>query len=735
MMRQYQEAKAACGDAIIFFRVGDFYELFNEDAVLVGRVLGMTVTSRDKSENAPPMAGFPHHQLEAYLAKLIRKGYRVAVCDQMEDPRQAKGVVKREITRIVTAGTLTDEALLDPRVTNLLVAVYHPKPGRTGSDKQARVGIAWAELSTGRFQAGVFPASALRDELARLEPSEVLLREDDGSLTPDALDTWTLTLRPSWQFGIDESQRQLCQHFSVHSLAGMGWEDEEESPALCAAGAIISYLLETQRTTIQHVRTLIPYRAQTTLEIDAATRRSLELTQTMRTSQRDGSLLGVLDRTVTPMGARLLSTWLACPLVDIESINARLGAVEELVRDERLRNLLRESLGEIYDLERLVSRVCTMRAGPRDLKQVEQTLRQLPKVKAMLAARSSELLDRIEKQLPLCERLKDQLAAALTDDCPPLTRDGGFIRSGYDQRLDELRELASGGKQWIAKYQAEQIERTGIPSLKVGYTSVFGYYLEITNTHRDKVPLDFVRKQTLKNAERYITDELKQYETKILSAEEESQSLEIQLFGELRELTAAQTADLQAIASLLAELDVLCGLATLAKAQNYVKPQIAEAPVLEIVSGRHPVLDATLPTGTFVANDCAVGGEAGTIQLITGPNMAGKSTYIRQVALITIMAQIGSFVPAKRAVVGVADRVFARVGASDELARGQSTFMVEMLRPSHLEHCDRPRLADPGRDRTRNEHLRWTYVWLGPLSNICTTRCMRERCSRLTITN
>ncbi|MGN6547874.1 MAG: DNA mismatch repair protein MutS, partial [Aureliella sp.] len=685
MMRQYFDAKAACGDALLLFRVGDFYELFYEDAQTIGRVLGLAVTTREKGENPTPMAGFPFHQLEGYLAKLIRSGYRVAVCEQVEDPREAKGIVRREITRIVTAGTLTDEALLDPRVTNLLVCVYTPRPGRSGPGADEKhVGIAWAELSTGRFEAGVFPASSVRDELARLEPSEVLIREDDGTIAADALDKWSLTLRPTWQFGEDETQRLLCQHFGVHSLAGMGWESADDQPAIAAAGAILAYLQETQRTSVAHVRQLLPYRVGTSLEIDAATRRSLELTHTMRTGLREGSLLDVLDQTVTPMGARMLAQWLAAPLVDVPSIEMRQGAVEEFARDERLRSELRDALSEIYDLERLVSRVCTLRASPRDLKHVEHTLCQLPHIKKLLSGRASPLLTRLEENLPLCERLRQQLSAALADECPQQARDGGFIRPGYDVRLDELRELASGGKQWLARYQGEQIDRTGIPSLKIGFTSVFGYYLEVTNAHREKIPLDYVRKQTLKNAERYITDELKQYETKILSAEEESKTLEMTLFSELRDAVAGELADLQRTATLLAELDVLCGLATLARKQSYVRPRITDRPELDIVGGRHPVLDVRLPTGSFVANDCIASSEAGNILLITGPNMAGKSTYIRQVALLTIMAQLGSFVPAQQATIGVADRVFARVGASDELARGQSTFMVEMVETARI---------------------------------------------------
>ncbi len=419
MMRQYLDAKAACGDSILLFRMGDFYELFHEDAKIVARVLGLTLTSRDKGDNPIPMAGFPYHQLEGYLAKLIRSGYRVAVCEQVEDPREAKGIVKREITRIVTAGTLTDDALLDPRATNLLVCIYNPKPGRLDSSAQRpQIGMAWAELSTGRFEAGIFDLHTVRDELARLEPSEVLIREDDGTVTPDALDTWMLTLRPTWQFGVDEAQRQLCQHFGVHSLAGMGWEGTEDNPAICAAGAVLAYLQETQRTSISHVRQLIPYRPGTCLEIDAATRRSLELTHTMRSGQREGSLLDVLDQTVTPMGARLLASWLAAPLIDVESIVDRQMAIEEFTRDERLRNSLRQLLSNIYDLERLVSRVCTMRAGPRDLKQVEQTLCQLPQLKKLLANRASPILQHLEDDIPLCERLRIQLSAALADDCP-----------------------------------------------------------------------------------------------------------------------------------------------------------------------------------------------------------------------------------------------------------------------------------------------------------------------------
>ena len=699
MMKQYQEAKSASGDAILFFRMGDFYELFHDDAKTAARVLGLTLTSRDKGENPVPMAGFPHHQLEGYLAKLIRAGFRVAVCDQMEDPKQAKGIVRREVTRIVTPGTLTDDALLDPLAPNLLVAISVMAPGATNTTSKVQptsassvpvaspIGIAWVELSTGRFEAGVFAADKLQDELARLEPAEVLLRDDDGNLRKARVGStdhrWTHTHRPAWQFGFEEARRVLCEHFGVLDLEGMGWEAGDEL-AIGAAGAAMAYLLETQKNSLDHIGTLLPARQGRFLEIDAATRRSLELTHTIRGASRAGSLLEVMDESVTPMGARRISQWLASPLIDRNQIESRLGAVEELFKEKRFRETLRDLLSDVYDLERLLGRVATGRCGPRDLKQVGRTLAQLPKLKALLEARQSDRLVQLFQHIELLEDLQKQLAVALVDDCPLLVRDGGYIRAGYSAKLDEFHGLAGGGKDWIARYQAQQIEETGISSLKVGFTSVFGYYLEVTNTHRERIPTHFIRKQTLKNAERYITPELKEYEEKILTAEDQAKSLEYELFLELRTAVHTHTPSLQQTATTLAELDVLAGLAELAVKHNYVRPKIEDLPRLEINEGRHPVLDAMLPQGTFVPNDTFVGSEHGRVLLITGPNMAGKSTYIRQTALIVLMAQMGSFVPAHRATIGIADRIFARVGASDELSRGQSTFMVEMVETARI---------------------------------------------------
>jgi len=681
MMQQYEDAKAVCGDALLLFRMGDFYELFDEDAKIAAREVGLTLTSREKGENAMPMAGFPHHQLDSYLGKLITAGFRAAVCEQVEDPKKAKGLVKREVTRVVTPGTLTDDALLDPRESNYLaaVALANAKDARTSD----QIGIAWAELSTGRFHAAVFPAPQLQDQLARIGPSECLVSEDGnldiGSLFPSL----SLTKRPAWAFSFDGAQTALTKHFEIASLEGFGF-GPDDGMAVRAAGAVLDYLRETQRSSLDHIDRLIPYRLGTTLEIDESARRSLELTRTIRSGSRDGSLLAVLDRTVTPMGSRLLSDWLASPLTDLLRINSRLDAVEELMGEAGLRSQLRDQLRNVYDLERLLARVTTGRASPRDLSFIGRTLGSLPKVKAKLTARKSELLCQLEAELDLCPDVRSKLESALVSDCPLTAREGGFIRDGFDEELDRLRELAAGGKQWIAKYQAEVVEKSGIPNLKVGYNKVFGYYIEVTNAHRDKVPDHFIRKQTLKNAERYITPELKEYEEKVLTADEKAKEVEYELFLELRDLVAASARRLQTTAAVLAHLDVLIGLAELARERGYCRPSMAEEPILDIVDGRHPVLDITEPEGTFVPNDCAADSEAGMILLITGPNMAGKSTYIRQVALITVMAQMGSFVPARKATIGVADRVYARVGASDELSRGQSTFMVEMTETARI---------------------------------------------------
>ena len=695
MMRQYHQAKQAAGDALLLFRMGDFYELFFEDAKTAARTLGLSLTSRDKGENPVPMAGFPHHQLDSYLAKIIAAGMRAAVCEQVEDPRQAKGLVRRDITRIVSRGTVTDDALLDPQTSNFLLAIAPGEPSR-----DTPCGLAWIDVSTGRFEAAAIPPEKLGDELARVAPVEILLSETAADLPAEWTEGRMLTLRPAWAFDSQAAADALTKHFGTSSLDGFGF-DYADGPALQAAGAVLDYLTETQKTSLAHVERLLPHRAGSRVEIDEATRRSLEISQTLRDRRREGSLLGVVDRTVTSMGARQLGDWLANPLTDVASINARLDAVAELHAAATWTAELRDQLRSIYDMQRLLARVTTGRATPRDLSFVARTLRCLPPIKASLATRQAARLVQLEARIDLCDPLRDKLEAALQDDCPLVCREGGLIRDGFHPEVDQLRALMSGGKQWMARYQAEAVQRTGISNIKVGFNRVFGYYLEVTHAHRDKIPDDFIRKQTLKNAERYITPELKEHEEKVLAAEERLQHLEYELFVELRDLVAAAAPRLQATAAALAELDVLASLAELARARNYVRPRIVAEPVLEIVDGRHPVLDVTEAEGTFVPNSvsCASirasrGDTANhesefrhpnsAILLITGPNMAGKSTYIRQVALITLLAQVGSFVPAQEATIGVADRIFARVGASDDLARGRSTFMVEMTETARI---------------------------------------------------
>jgi DNA mismatch repair protein MutS len=755
MMQQYREARQAAGDALLLFRMGDFYELFYDDAKTAARTLGLALTSRDKGDDPVPMAGFPHHQLDSYLAKIIAAGHRAAICEQVEDANQAKGLVKREVTRIVTPGTLTDDALLDPQRSNFLAAIVLPAAGaRSGTRAMAtaqsghdsmptqssghvtqNIGLAWVDVSTGRFSAATFLWQQVADQLARIHPAELLIADESPPLPADWTSGTSLTRRPAWAFGRIAAVESLTKHFGTQSLEGFGFNcdsDPADSLALSAAGAVLNYLVETQKASLAHINQLVPYSECDRLAIDPATRRSLELVATLRDGKREGSLLGVLDRTLTCLGARLMADWLAAPLTDVVAINARIEAVDELFASASLSNQLRDSLRQIYDIQRLLSRVITGRASPRDLVCIGRTLACLPAIKAKLTGRTSALLCQIEDRLDLCADIRGPLEQALVDDCPLNTRDGGFIRDGYRNDVDELRELRAGGKQWMVQYQAAECQRTGIANMKVGFNQVFGYYLEVTHTNREKVPANYIRKQTLKNAERYVTPELKEYEEKVLAAEEKLKQREFELFVELREMVAAATTRLQATADSLAELDVLAGLAELARSRNYVRPTIVEEPMLDIEAGRHPVLDVTEPEGTFVPNDvqCVARGEElgaksdtnslldprGSLLLITGPNMAGKSTYIRQAALLTLMAQIGSFVPARRATIGVADRIFARVGASDELSRGQSTFMVEMTETARILNTATPRslviLDEIGRGTSTYDglSLAWSIV-------------------------
>ncbi len=689
MMQQYREARQRHPGMVLLFRMGDFYELFFEDAEVVSRLLGLTLTSRDKNV---PMAGFPHHQLDAYLRRLLHAGHRVAICDQVEDPALAKGLVRREVTRIVTPGTLTDDNLLDPRQSNHLVALTMPAGGR------GLVGLAWVEPSTGLFQATDIDLPRLADELARLAPAELLVGESAAAIPlvsrlteslREVLPQLMITARPDWTFDLATARATLLGHFGVSTLAGFGFDDSQ--PCLGAAGALLAYLQETFKSSLAHLGRLRPFAAGRYLFLDEVTRRGLELTRTLRDNARNGSLLAVIDRTVTPMGARLLQDWLLAPLADRGPIEARLDGVAELLEEHAVRQELRAALAEALDLARLTARASTGRASPRDLAAVSRTLALLPRVKGAVAYRRSALLRDLESRLEPCLDLREALEQALEAQPPISPREGGIIRRGFDGDLDELHEIASSGKNWITRFQAQEITRTGIASLKVGFNQVFGYYIEITNAHAHRIPPDYQRKQTLKNAERYITPELKEHEEKVLTAQEKIYQREYELFIQLRDRVAAATARLLQTAEVLATLDVLAGLAELASERNYCRPRLVDEPRLEVSEGRHPVLDQTLPPGTFVPNDIHMGPDRGMFLLVTGPNMGGKSVYLRQAALIVLLAQVGSLVPARSAIVGLADRIFTRVGASDELTRAQSTFMVEMTEAANILNNATPR--------------------------------------------
>ena len=677
-MKQYRQLKQQYPDAILFFRMGDFYELFYDDARIGSRVMGIALTSRSKGAGAVPMCGVPYHAVDSYLAKMIRAGHRVAICEQMEDPAQAKGLVKRDISRVVTPGTLTDDALLEDKENNFLVAVH--------LDGE-RAGLAWVDFSTGGFWVRDLARDAVADELVRLRPRECLFIEGAGEAEADLLRVIreatgaVTTERSAFVFDRGEAERLLTQHFGTDSLEGFGVADM--ACGLSAAGAVIDYLQETQRTDLGHIRRLQRAQAGRWMYLDEATQRSLELVETLRDRRREHSLLWVLERTETAMGGRLLRQWINFPLAAVEPIRARHQAVEELVQGAEFREELAERLAETSDVERILGRVATRRATPRDLLGLARTLAVLPQIKARLTARESDLLANLEGQLDLLGDLRDLLGRAIADDAPARLTDGDIIRAGYSEELDRLRGVGTSGARWLAEFQAGEARRTGIGSLRVGFNKVFGYYIEVTHAHAGRVPVDFVRKQTLKNAERYITPALKEHEVEVLSAEDKAKALEARLFEEVREAVAAQTDRLQQTAEALANLDVLVSLARVASARGYVRPQMAEEPVLAIRDGRHPVLEQVLGS-EFVPNDVALGGDGPRIAIITGPNMAGKSTYIRQVALAALMAHMGSWVPARSATVGLVDRIFTRVGASDELARGRSTFMVEMSETANI---------------------------------------------------
>ena len=701
MMQQFEAAKARCPGALVLFRMGDFYELFGDDAREAAGLLDLTLTSRDKGPDALPMAGFPHHQLDVQLVKLVAAGRRAAICEQIDDPKTTKGLLRREVTRIVTPGIAADESLLDPNRRNWLVAVFPAGHRADDEDPATTVGLAWIDVAAGRFEAAVVPRDDVADHLQRLEPSEVLCadrhREGVADMVRASGRSCALTVRPAWWFEPAAADAALGRALRGCRVEGLGFEPSADAAALAAAGAVVSYLEENEPAAVARIESLAAWRPGHRMEIDEASRRSLELVRAVGTNRREGSLAGVLDRTKTPLGTRLLAEWLSAPLLDTTAIGDRLDAVAALVEDAHLADRLARCLAGIGDLERLVGRVVTGRAGPRDLERIGRAAAVLPEVIATLAE-SGGLLADLRDGLDPCTDVAARIDAALREGCPMFAREGGFIRPGFDAALDDLVELASGGKAWITRYQAEQIERTGITSLKVGYNRVFGFFLEVGRAHADKVPPDFIRKQTVKNAERYTTAELDERQRQVLGAEEEAVRREIALLDELRTFVAGERVRLDRAGEVLAILDVLGAFAAVARARGWVRPDVNVGGGLVIEQGRHPVLEELLPPGSLVANDLALAargsepdGAAPAILLVTGPNMGGKSTFIRQAALVAVLAQAGSFVPAKRATVGIVDRLFARIGAGDDLARGASTFLVEMSQTARILNRATPR--------------------------------------------
>jgi DNA mismatch repair protein MutS len=686
MMKQYLEIKAKHPESILFFRMGDFYEMFLDDALIASRILDITLTSRNKnSADEIPFCGVPFHSAQPYIARLVESGYRVAICEQIEDPKQAKGLVKRDVVKVVTPALVTESESLTPDENSFLLALC---------STAQRWGCAWLDLSTGEFRAceeeGITGAAAM---LASVGPRELLLPERLRSELPEEL-ALLMGERPrsgvaDWVTDNDYASGLICSRFGIASPAVFGLDGLPA--ALQAVGMVLHYLQENRHATLPHLRDITVIRRTDFLALDPATRRNLELTATMVDNRKNGSLLGCLDRTSTAMGARTLKQWLSYPLVQVDPIRQRLTAVEELVEQGQLRDQLAGLLKGMHDLERLNGRVGMAGAGGRDLRALHDSLERVPGLIETLKAVESPLLQQVLGQLDPLDDARDLINRSIVSAPPFSLREGGIIADGYLAELDELRTISREGKGFIARLEAQERERTGISSLKIRYNRVFGYYIEVTKSHLASVPDSYIRRQTVATGERYITDELKNYEEKVLGAEDRICDLEYSLFQQVRETIAAAGARICRTASALATLDVLTSLAFVAVERNYCKPLVDANDLLEIIEGRHPVVEAMALGERFVPNDTRLDAEKDQILMITGPNMAGKSTYMRQVALITLMAQIGSFVPATSATIGIADRIFTRVGAGDNLAKGQSTFMVEMMETAHILRTATPK--------------------------------------------
>ena len=689
MMRQYLEIKKDNPDSILFFRLGDFYEMFDEDARTASRELDLTLTSRDHGKHAKPaeeripMCGIPYHASEAYIARLIAKGYKVAICEQMEDPAIAKGLVKRDIIRVITPGTVTDAACLDDKSSNFLCGIY--------LDERSAA-AAFCDVTTGKAHLTAFSGDErvehIINELGRFSPAEAIL--NDGAWAESRL---LETLREKFhcrverggerRFLLADAEKSIRRQFGEEALKRL---PAGNPAAAMAIGGLLSYLYETQKTDLSHINDLDYYEQGVFLELDLTARRNLELTETLRNKEKKGSLLWVLDKTKTPMGGRCLRSWLERPLLSVTAINRRSSAVAALVEATIAREELSAAMTGLGDMERLLGRIVYGTAGGRDMASLRAAMERLPEIKAQLASVKDRRLGELAAELDVLEDLRDRIARTICDEPPFSVREGGFIRDGFDQEVDRLRHILQGGKGVIPEMEAREKEKTGIRTLKIGYNKVFGYYIEVSNSFKDQVPDTYIRKQTLVNGERFITQELKDLEHEILTASERVVALEYQLFTALREEISAAAVRIQKTAAAVAELDALVSFAAVAVRNNYCRPDVDESGVIEIQEGRHPVVERVLKDSLFVPNHTFMGEKEERVAIITGPNMAGKSTYMRQVALIVLMAQMGSFVPAAHAHIGVVDRIFTRIGASDDLSAGQSTFMVEMTEVSDILH-------------------------------------------------
>ena len=674
MMQQYMETKKQYADCILFYRLGDFYEMFFEDALTASRELEITLTGKNCGlEERAPMCGIPYHAVEGYLTKLVGKGYKVAICEQLEDPKLAKGLVKRDVVRIVTPGTNLNVQSLEESKNNYLMCVtYTP----------TKIGISIADVTTGDYYlTEVEDLRKLQDELMKYEPSEIICNDAflvSGMDIDDLrgrLHISVNVLEPHL-FDDEGCKKALLRHFKVNTLIGLGVEDF--SVGMIAAGALLQYLYDTQKTDLEHFTHIYPYLTNKYMLLDSSTRRNLELTETLREKQKRGSLLWVLDKTKTAMGGRMLRSMLEQPLIDKDEMEQRLDAIEELNLDSVSRDEIREYLNPIYDLERLLSKVTYKTANPRDLIAFRNSLQMLPPIKTVLKGFEKKALNGIYNDIEGLEDIYELILNAIEEEPPITIREGGIIKEGFDDTIDRLRAAKHDGKQWLAQLEEQDRERTGIKNLKIKYNKVFGYYFEVTNSYQNLVPEDYIRKQTLANAERYTTPRLKELEDTILNAEDKLQTLEYDLFCKIRDSIAMEIERIQKTAKAIARLDVFASLSLVSERNHYVRPKLNEKGVIDIKDGRHPVVEQMITNDLFIANDTYLDNGSHCISIITGPNMAGKSTYMRQSALIVLMAQIGCFVPARTANIGIVDRIFTRVGASDDLASGQSTFMVEM---------------------------------------------------------